>query len=160
MNEGSQGFEAAVAAGAKEIAVFASASESFSKSNINCTIEESLVRYRDVTAAAKKHGLLIRGYVSCVIGCPVEGAIDPSKVAYVAKELYNMGCSEISLGDTIGVGTPGSVVAMLEAVMSFVPVDKIAVHFHDTYGQALANILVSLQVSKLSKIVCFVTKST
>ncbi|CAN6357536.1 unnamed protein product [Urochloa humidicola] len=101
-----RGFEAAVAAGAKEIAVFASASESFSKSNINCTIEESLVRYRDVTAAAKKHGLLIRGYVSCVIGCPVEGAIDPSKVAYVAKELYNMGCSEISLGDTIGVGTP------------------------------------------------------
>ncbi|KAG2559904.1 hypothetical protein PVAP13_8KG011900 [Panicum virgatum] len=138
-----RGFEAAVAAGAKEIAVFASASESFSKSNINCTIEESLVRYRDVTAAAKKHGLLIRGYVSCVIGCPVEGAIDPSKVAYVAKELYNMGCSEISLGDTIGVGTP---VAMLEAVMSFVPVDKIAVHFHDTYGQALANILVSLQM--------------
>ncbi|KAF8664643.1 hypothetical protein HU200_054352 [Digitaria exilis] len=141
-----RGFEAAVAAGAKEIAVFASASESFSKSNINCTIEESLVRYRDVTAAAKKHGLLIRGYVSCVIGCPVEGAIDPSKVAYVAKELYKMGCSEISLGDTIGVGTPGSVVAMLEAVMSFVPVDKIAVHFHDTYGQALANILVSLQM--------------
>jgi hydroxymethylglutaryl-CoA lyase len=146
MNECSQGFEAAVAAGAKEIAVFASASESFSKSNINCTIEESLVRYRDVTAAAKKHGLLIRGYVSCVIGCPVEGTIDPSKVAYIAKELYNMGCSEISLGDTIGVGTPGSVVAMLEAVMSFVPVDKIAVHFHDTYGQALANILVSLQM--------------
>ncbi|KAK8450179.1 hypothetical protein SEVIR_7G324200v4 [Setaria viridis] len=103
-----RGFEAAVAAGAKEIAVFASASESFSKSNINCTIEESLVRYRDVTAAAKKYGLLIRGYVSCVIGCPVEGAIDPSKVAYVAKELYNMGCSEISLGDTIGVGTPGT----------------------------------------------------
>jgi len=124
-----RGFEAAVAAGAKEIAVFASASESFSKSNINCTIEESLVRYRDVTAAAKKHGLLIRGYVSCVIGCLVEGAVDPSKLAYVAKELYNMGCSEISLGDTIGVGTPGSVVAMLEAVMSFVPVEKIAVHF-------------------------------
>ncbi|KAF8707162.1 hypothetical protein HU200_030405 [Digitaria exilis] len=141
-----RGFEAAVAAGAKEIAVFASASESFSKSNINCTIEESLVRYRGVTAAAKKHGLLIRGYVSCVIGCPVEGAIDPSKVAYVAKELYDMGCSEISLGDTIGVGTPGSVVDMLEAVISSVPVDKIAVHFHDTYGQALANILVSLQM--------------
>ncbi|KAL6595438.1 hypothetical protein ACP70R_047778 [Stipagrostis hirtigluma subsp. patula] len=141
-----RGFEAAVAAGAEEIAVFASASESFSKSNINCTIEESLVRYRDVTAAAKKHGLRIRGYVSCVVGCPVEGAINPSKVAYVAKELYNMGCSEISLGDTIGVGTPGSVIAMLEAVMPFVPVDKIAVHFHDTYGQALANILVSLQM--------------
>ncbi|TVU50754.1 hypothetical protein EJB05_02143, partial [Eragrostis curvula] len=140
------GFQAAIAAGAKEIAVFASASESFSKSNINCTIEESLVRYRDVTAAAKRHGLCIRGYVSCVIGCPVQGAIHPSKVAYVAKELYNMGCSEISLGDTIGIGTPGSVVPMLEAVMSFIPVDKIAVHFHDTYGQALANILVSLQM--------------
>ncbi|TVT99490.1 hypothetical protein EJB05_55159, partial [Eragrostis curvula] len=140
------GFEAAIAAGATEIAIFASASESFSKSNINCTIEESLVRYRDVTTAAKRHGLRIRGYVSCVIGCPVEGAIDPSKVAYVAKELYNMGCSEISLGDTNGVGTPGSVVPMLEAVMPFIPVDKIAVHFHDTYGQALANILVSLQM--------------
>ncbi|CAM0151360.1 unnamed protein product [Urochloa decumbens] len=140
------GFEAAVAAGAKEVAVFASASESFSRSNISCTIEESLVRYRDVTAAAKKHGLRIRGYVSCVIGCPVEGTIHPSKVAYIANELYNMGCSEISLGDTIGVGTPGTVAAMLQAVMSFVPVGKIAVHFHDTYGQALANILVSLQM--------------
>lgn len=141
-----RGFEAAIAAGAKEIAVFASASESFSRSNINCTIEESLARYRGVTAAAKKHGLSIRGYVSCVIACPVGGATDPAKVAYVAKELYTMGCSEISLGDTTGVGTPGSVVAMLQAVMSFVPVDKIAVHFHDTYGQALANILVSLQM--------------
>ncbi|NP_001150050.1 Hydroxymethylglutaryl-CoA lyase, mitochondrial [Zea mays] len=141
-----RGFEAAIAAGAKEIAVFASASESFSRSNINCSIEESLARYRGVTAAAKKHGLSIRGYVSCVIACPVGGATDPAKVAYVAKELYTMGCSEISLGDTTGVGTPGSVVAMLQAVMSFVPVDKIAVHFHDTYGQALANILVSLQM--------------
>ncbi|EAY82185.1 uncharacterized protein [Oryza sativa Japonica Group] len=141
-----RGFEAAVAAGAKEVAVFASASESFSKSNLNCTIKESLVRYHDVVTSAKKHGIRIRGYVSCVVGCPVEGTIHPSKVAYVAKELYDMGCSEISLGDTIGVGTPGSVLAMLEAVMSFVPVDKIAVHFHDTYGQALANILVSLQL--------------
>ncbi|KAG8091165.1 hypothetical protein GUJ93_ZPchr0011g26908 [Zizania palustris] len=141
-----RGFEAAVAAGAKEVAVFASASESFSKSNINCTIKESLARYRDVITSAKKHGIRIRGYVSCVVGCPVEGAIHPSKVAYVAKELYDMGCSEISLGDTIGVGTPGKVLAMLEAVLSFVPVDKLAVHFHDTYGQALANILVSLQM--------------
>uniref|UniRef100_A0A0E0F2G5 hydroxymethylglutaryl-CoA lyase n=1 Tax=Oryza meridionalis TaxID=40149 RepID=A0A0E0F2G5_9ORYZ len=141
-----RGFEAAVAAGAKEVAVFASASESFSKSNLNCTIKESLVRYRDVVTSAKIHGIRIRGYVSCVVGCPVEGTIHPSKVAYVAKELYDMGCSEISLGDTIGVGTAGSVLAMLEAVMSFVPVDKLAVHFHDTYGQALANILVSLQL--------------
>nr|CBX25345.1 hypothetical_protein [Oryza brachyantha] len=142
-----KGFEAAVAAGAKEVAVFASASESFSKSNLNCTIKESLVRYRDVITSAKKHGIGLRRYVSCVVGCPVEGTIHPSKVAYVAKELYDMGCSEISLGDTIGVGTPGgSVLAMLEAVMSFVPVDKLAVHFHDTYGQALANIMVSLQM--------------
>ncbi|XP_022731471.1 hydroxymethylglutaryl-CoA lyase, mitochondrial-like isoform X2 [Durio zibethinus] len=141
-----KGFEAAVAAGAKEIAVFASASECFSKSNINCSIEESLVRYHAVCHAAKELSVPIRGYVSCVVGCPVEGAIPPSKVAYVAKELYRMGCFEISLGDTIGVGTPGTVVAMLEAVMAVVPAEKLAVHFHDTYGQSLPNILVSLQM--------------
>ncbi|XP_023924401.1 hydroxymethylglutaryl-CoA lyase, mitochondrial [Quercus suber] len=141
-----KGFEAAVAAGAKEVAVFASASESFSKSNINCSIEESLVRYRAVTRAAKELSIPVRGYVSCVVGCPVEGAIPPSKVAYVAKELYDMGCFEISLGDTIGVGTPGTVVPMLEAVMAVVPVEKLAVHFHDTYGQSLPNILISLQM--------------
>ncbi|OAY61290.1 hydroxymethylglutaryl-CoA lyase, mitochondrial isoform X2 [Manihot esculenta] len=141
-----KGFEAAVAAGAKEVAVFASASESFSKSNINCSIEESLVRYRAVTHAAKELGIPVRGYVSCVVGCPVEGAISPSKVAYVAKELYDMGCFEISLGDTIGVGTPGTVIPMLEVVMDVVPVEKLAVHFHDTYGQSLPNILVSLQM--------------
>ncbi|XVF04825.1 hypothetical protein REPUB_Repub05bG0118700 [Reevesia pubescens] len=141
-----KGFEAAVAAGAKEVAVFASASESFSKSNINCSIEESLVRYRDVCRAAKELSVPVRGYVSCVVGCPVEGAIPPSKVAYVAKELYSMGCFEISLGDTIGVATPGTVVPMLEAVMAVVPAEKLAVHFHDTYGQSLPNILVSLQM--------------
>lgn len=141
-----RGFEAAVAAGVKEIAVFASASEAFSKSNINCTIRDSLNRYRDVVAAAKGLGMPVRGYVSCVVGCPVEGTVPPSKVAYVAKELYDMGCSEISLGDTIGVGTPGTVVPMLEAVMSVVPTEKLAVHFHDTYGQALPNILISLQM--------------
>ncbi|OMO81756.1 Pyruvate carboxyltransferase [Corchorus olitorius] len=141
-----KGFEAAVAAGAKEVAVFASASESFSKSNINCSIEESLVHYRAVCRAAKELSIPVRGYVSCVVGCPVEGAISPSKVAYVAKELYNMGCFEISLGDTIGVGTPGSVIPMLEAVMAVVPAEKLAVHFHDTYGQSLPNILVSLQM--------------
>ncbi|KAK1280866.1 hypothetical protein QJS04_geneDACA015007 [Acorus gramineus] len=141
-----KGFEAAVAAGAKEVAVFASASESFSKSNINCSIEESLARYRDVVNTAKKHSIPVRGYVSCVVGCPEEGLVPPSKVAYVAKELYNMGCFEISLGDTIGVGTPGAVIPMLEAVMSVVPVEKLAVHFHDTYGQSLPNILVSLQM--------------
>ncbi|XP_058107424.1 hydroxymethylglutaryl-CoA lyase, mitochondrial-like [Magnolia sinica] len=141
-----KGFEAAVAAGAKEVAVFASASESFSKSNINCSIEDSLARYRDVAAAARKHSIPVRGYVSCVVGCPVEGVVPPSKVAYVAKELYDMGCFEISLADTIGVGTPGTVIPMLEAVMDVVPVEKLAVHFHDTYGQSLANILVSLQM--------------
>ncbi|XP_050203540.1 hydroxymethylglutaryl-CoA lyase, mitochondrial isoform X2 [Mercurialis annua] len=141
-----KGFEAAVAAGAMEVAVFASASESFSKSNINCSIKESLSRYRAVTSAAKEHGIPVRGYVSCVIGCPVEGAISPSQVAYVAKELYEMGCFEISLGDTIGVGTPGTVVPMLAAVMDVIPAEKLAVHFHDTYGQSLPNILVSLQM--------------
>ncbi|PON75701.1 2-isopropylmalate synthase [Parasponia andersonii] len=141
-----KGFEAAVAAGAKEVAVFASASESFSKSNINCSIEESLARYRAVIRAAKELSLPVRGYVSCVLGCPTEGEIPPSRVAYVAKELYDMGCFEISLGDTIGVGTPGTVVPMLEAVMAVVPVEKLAVHFHDTYGQSLPNILVSLQM--------------
>ncbi|KAJ6409276.1 hypothetical protein OIU84_008885 [Salix udensis] len=141
-----KGFEAAVAAGAKEVAVFASASESFSKSNINCSIKESLARYRAVTHAAKELSIPVRGYVSCVIGCPEEGSISPSKVAYVAKELHDMGCFEISLGDTIGVGTPGTVVAMLEAVMAVVPVEKLAIHFHDTYGQSLPNILVSLQM--------------
>lgn len=141
-----KGFEAAVRAGAKEIAVFASASEAFSKSNINCTIKESLARYRDVTHAAAKLNIPVRGYVSCVIGCPVEGIIPPSKVANVAKELHDMGCCEISLGDTIGIGTPGTVIPMLVAVMSAVPVEKLAVHFHDTYGQSLSNILVSLQM--------------
>ncbi|KAG6472158.1 hypothetical protein ZIOFF_069615 [Zingiber officinale] len=141
-----KGFKAAIAAGAKEIAVFASASESFSKSNINCSIDQSLTRYREVIAAAKELNLPVRGYVSCVVGCPTEGPIPPEKVAYVAKELYDMGCYEISLGDTIGLGTLGTVIPMLEAVASLIPVDKIAVHFHDTYGQAFPNILVALQM--------------
>lgn len=141
-----KGFEAAVASGAKEVAIFASASESFSKSNINCSIEDSLTRYSEVTLAAKKVSIPVRGYISCVVGCPVEGMVPPAKVAYVAKELYDMGCYEISLGDTIGVGTPGTVIPMLESVMDVVPVDKLAVHFHDTYGQALSNILASLQM--------------
>ncbi|WCJ20552.1 Hydroxymethylglutaryl-CoA lyase mitochondrial [Euphorbia peplus] len=141
-----KGFEAAVAAGSKEVAIFASASESFSKSNINCSIEESLARYRAVTHAAKELQIPVRGYVSCVVGCPVEGTIPPAKVAYVAKELDDMGCFEISLADTIGVGTPGTVIPMLKAVMEVVPVEKLAVHFHDTYGQSLRNIMVSLQM--------------
>ncbi|KAK4485631.1 hypothetical protein RD792_008274 [Penstemon davidsonii] len=141
-----KGFVAAMEAGAKEVAVFAAASESFSKSNLNCSIEDSLARYRDVAHAAKGHAIPVRGYISCVVGCPVEGAVPPSQVAYVAKELSNMGCAEISLGDTIGVGTPGTVIPMLEAVLEVVPVEKLAVHFHDTYGQALSNILLSLQM--------------
>lgn len=141
-----KGFEAAVGAGAKEVAIFASASEAFSKSNINCSIEDSLSRYREVAFAARKLSIPVRGYISCVVGCPVEGLVCPTKVAYVAKELYGMGCSEISLGDTIGVGTPGTVVPMLEAVMDVVPIENLAVHFHDTYGQSLSNILVSLQM--------------
>ncbi|XP_066306096.1 uncharacterized protein [Miscanthus floridulus] len=140
------GFEAAIAAGAKEIAIFASVSEGFSKSNINCTIKESIARYNDVALAAKEKEIPVRGYVSCVVGCPVDGPVPPSNVAYVAKELYDMGCYEVSLGDTIGVGTPGTVVPMLEAAMSVVPVEKLAVHFHDTYGQSLSNILISLQM--------------
>ncbi|CAA0812850.1 Hydroxymethylglutaryl-CoA lyase- mitochondrial [Striga hermonthica] len=141
-----KGFEAALASGAKEVAVFAAASESFSRSNINCSIVDSLARYCEVALAAKEHSIPVRGYISCVVGCPVEGAVPPSKVAYVAEELYKMGCSEISLGDTIGVGTPGSVIPMLEAVLNVVPLEKLAVHFHDTYGQALSNILLSLQM--------------
>ncbi|KAF9679526.1 hypothetical protein SADUNF_Sadunf06G0024000 [Salix dunnii] len=141
-----KGFEAAVAAGAKEVAVFASASEGFSKSNINCSIEDSLIRYHEVALYASKLSIPVRGYISCVVGCPIEGVVSPSKVAYVAKKLCDMGCYEISLGDTIGVGTPGTVIPMLEAVIDAVPIEKLAVHFHDTYGQALSNILASLQM--------------
>nr|XP_027068871.1 hydroxymethylglutaryl-CoA lyase, mitochondrial-like isoform X2 [Coffea arabica] len=141
-----KGFAAAVAAGAKEVAIFAAASESFSRSNINCSIKDSLYRYREVAHAARNSSIPVRGYISCVVGCPVEGAVSPSQVVYVAKALLDMGCTEISLGDTIGVGTPGTIVPMLEAVLEVVPVEKLAVHFHDTYGQALSNILISLQM--------------
>lgn len=141
-----KGFEAAVAAGADEVAVFAAATEAFSRSNINCSVAESLERYAHVCRAARERGVRVRGYVSCVVGCPFEGQVAPSQVVRVAAALYEMGCYEISLGDTIGVGTPGTVVPMLEAVMAAVPRDALAVHLHDTYGQALANILVSLQM--------------
>jgi hydroxymethylglutaryl-CoA lyase len=140
-----QGYKAAVAAGAKEIAVFVAASEGFSKRNINATIEESFARYRDVCQAAQENSIGIRGYVSCVLGCPYEGSVSPNKVASVAARLYSMGCYEISLGDTIGVGTPASTYKMLSAVKDHIAVEKLAVHFHDTYGQALANILTALQ---------------
>ncbi|XP_012679625.1 hydroxymethylglutaryl-CoA lyase, mitochondrial isoform X2 [Clupea harengus] len=141
-----KGFQAAVKAGAQEVAIFGAASELFSKKNINCSVEESLQRFEEVTKAAKAQGVLVRGYVSCVLGCPYEGKVSPEKVAHVAKRLYAMGCYEISLGDTTGVGTPGGMSEMLEAVKQEVPVDALAVHCHDTYGQALANILVALQM--------------
>lgn len=140
------GFQKAVECGAKEVAIFGSASELFSKKNINCTIEESLQRFKEVTEAAKEANIPVRGYVSCVVGCPYEGKVAPSKVAEVALKMFSMGCYEISLGDTIGVGTPGSVREMLTAVLDVIPAKALAVHCHDTYGQALANILVALQM--------------
>ena len=140
-----KGYEAARAAGVGEIAIFGAASESFSKRNINCSIEESLARFAPVTEAARRDDVAVRGYISCALGCPYEGAVAPAAVAAVAERLLAMGCYEISLGDTIGVGTPAKAQAMIEAVAEKVPRAKLAVHFHDTYGQALANILASLE---------------
>lgn len=140
-----KGFEAALAAGAKEVAVFGAASESFSQKNINCSIAESLARFVPVIDAAKLEGVRVRGYVSCVLGCPYEGEVAPDAVAGVAATLFDMGCYEVSLGDTIGVGTPGKTRRMLDAVARRVPIDKLAGHYHDTYGQALVNIYASLQ---------------
>ncbi|KAL1376492.1 hypothetical protein pipiens_004380 [Culex pipiens pipiens] len=139
-----KGFEAAIAAGAEEVAVFGAASESFTKKNVNCSIEESLARFQDVMDAAKKAQVKVRGYVSTVVGCPYEGKIKPSAVVRVVDKLLEMGCYEISLGDTIGVGTPGSFTEMLREVTRIAPVNMLAVHCHDTYGQALPNILTSL----------------
>jgi len=140
-----KGFEGALAAQADEVAVFGAASEAFTKKNINCTIAESLERFAPVVEEAHKHGIPVRGYVSTVMGCPYEGDIAPEQVAYVAKALYDMGCHEISLGDTIGVGTPLKAKRMLEAVAAEVPIEKLAAHFHDTYGQALANLYAVLE---------------
>lgn len=139
-----KGLEGALAAKADEVAVFGAASESFSQKNINCSIAESLDRFAPVMEQAKAAGVPARGYVSCVLGCPYEGDIAPSAVAEVAARLYAMGCYEISLGDTIGTGTPAKAQAMIAAVAERVPVEKIAVHFHDTYGQALANLYAAL----------------
>jgi len=135
-----QGFEAAVQAGAREVAVFASASEAFSQRNINCSIAESIERFEPLMAAAQRAGVRVRGYVSCVVGCPYEGTVAAQRVADVAARLADIGCYEISLGDTIGVGTPGSVLRMLEAVGVRMNVDRLAGHFHDTYGMAIANV--------------------
>jgi len=141
-----KGFEAARAAGASEVAIFGAASETFSRKNINCSIAESLERFRPIVLESKKHGIKVRGYVSCVLGCPYEGEVKPERVADVAAALHEMGCYEVSLGDTIGVGTPGRTQAMLEACARRVPLERLAGHYHDTYGQALANVYASLEL--------------
>jgi len=141
-----KGLESAMKLGVKEVAVFGAASESFSQKNINCSIEESLGRFKEVCKVALSNNIKVRGYVSCVLGCPYEGNdVSPEKVLYVTNKLLEMGCYEVSLGDTIGTGNAGSTTRLLDVVTASVPVDKIAVHFHDTYGQALSNIYVALQ---------------
>jgi len=140
-----KGFERALDAGANEIAVFAAASESFSMRNINCSIKESIERFRPVTEAADAAGIAVRAYVSCVLGCPYDGDIQASSVLAVSQELLDLGCYEISLGDTIGTGTPGSMSTLLSTLVPTLGADKLALHCHNSYGQALANILVGLQ---------------
>ena len=141
-----KGFERALAVNVTEVAIFGAASETFSRKNINCSISESLERFTPVVEAATAANIAVRGYVSCVAGCPYEGAIDADNVRIVAEQLMAMGCYEVSLGDTIGVGTVGSIQRMLETVAKDIPIDRLAVHFHDTYGQALANIYAALQM--------------
>jgi hydroxymethylglutaryl-CoA lyase len=140
-----KGYEAARAAGARVVSVFASASEGFSRANINCTVAESIERFKPVLARAKADGVPVRGYVSCVLGCPFDGAVAPSAVAAVTRQLAELGCYEVSLGDTIGTGTPRTVRAMLRACVDVLPIHRLAMHFHDTYGQALANIATGLE---------------
>ena len=140
-----RGFERALAAGADEVAIFAAASEAFSQKNINCSIAESLQRFSEVMAAAAARRIPVRGYISCVLGCPYEGTIMPAAVAEVTAALLDMGCYEVSLGDTIGTGTAGSMARLLEALLGSFEPRQLAVHCHDTYGQALSNILVALQ---------------
>jgi hydroxymethylglutaryl-CoA lyase len=140
-----KGYEASQAAGAKVIAVFASASEGFSRANINCSVEESIERFKPVLARAKADGIKVRGYISCVLGCPFDGEVKPQAVVDVAKRLWDLGCYEISLGDTIGVGTPMKARLLLRSVAGAVPMANLAMHFHDTYGQALANLYAGLE---------------
>ncbi len=141
-----QGLEAALAAGSEEVAVFAAASETFSRKNINCTIKESIERFKPVLARAKAAKIKVRGYVSCVLGCPYQGEVAPLAVADVAWVLFDLGCHEISLGDTIGAGTPEQNKAMIEAVARRVPIKKLAGHYHDTRGMAIANVYAALQM--------------
>ncbi len=139
-----RGLDDALAAGAREVAVFGAASETFSRRNINCSIAESLDRFADVARRARAAGVAVRGYVSCVLGCPYEGPVDAKAVRDVAAALLDLGCFEVSLGDTIGIGSAGGMAGLLDAVTATIPVNRLAVHCHDTYGQALANILVAL----------------
>ena len=141
-----QGLERAIACGVKEVAVFAAASESFSQKNINCSIAESLERFKPVAKEALSAGLAVRGYISCVVGCPYQGVVDAESVAQVSEQLLAMGCYEVSLGDTIGVGTPASFETLLNRLLKDTAPAKLAIHAHDTYGQALANILIALQL--------------
>jgi hydroxymethylglutaryl-CoA lyase len=141
-----KGFDAALAAGCDEVAVFVAASETFSRRNINCSIAESLERAKPVCEAAGAHGVRVRGYISCVLGCPYEGEVDPDRVRDVAAALQALGCYEISLGDTIGTGTPGKTGRLIAIVAQAVPIERQAGHFHDTYGQALANVYAALEM--------------
>lgn len=141
-----RGMQDALAAGAREVAVFAAASETFSQKNINCSIDESIDRFTEVFMLAEAHDIRVRGYVSCVLGCPYEGEIEVQQVVAVSRQLYELGCYEISLGDTIGAGTPLKTRTLIEAVAQNIGIENIAVHFHDTYGQALANIYTALQL--------------
>jgi hydroxymethylglutaryl-CoA lyase len=140
-----KGYQAARAAGARVIAVFASASEGFSRANINCSVAESIERFKPVVERAKADGVRVRGYISCVLGCPFDGEVKPRAVANVADTLWELGCYEISLGDTIGVGTPLKAKTLLRAVAGTVPIASLAMHFHDTYGQALANLYAGME---------------
>jgi hydroxymethylglutaryl-CoA lyase len=140
-----KGYQAARAAGAKVVSVFAAASEGFSRANINCSVAESIERFKPVVTRAKADGVKVRGYVSCVLGCPFDGEVKPQAVVDVAEKLWDLGCYEISLGDTIGVGTPVKAKAMLRAVAAHVPAANLAMHFHDTYGQALANLYAGME---------------
>ena len=141
-----KGYERAVAAGARAVAVFTAASETFARRNINASIAESLANFRPITEAARRDGVWVRGYISMAFGCPFEGAIAPARVLDVAQRLYELGCAEISVGDTIGVATPREVEAVLDLLLRHLPAEHIAVHFHDTRGTALANVLLSLQM--------------
>jgi hydroxymethylglutaryl-CoA lyase len=140
-----KGYEASQEAGAKVIAVFASASEGFSRANINCSVAESIERFKPVLARARADGIKVRGYISCVLGCPFDGEVKPQAVVEVAKTLWDLGCYEVSLGDTIGVGTPVKARQLLRAVAGSVPMAHLAMHFHDTYGQALANLYAGME---------------